>query len=164
MKESIYLVGQISVDVDETYNWRKRVRNYFENVQMDSGIEIIDPCNNTFNQTVKRAAKGQDPVRMKVYNSEGVNLLVPKDKSYVKRSTIGMANLNIYDPNKLIIGSFFELAWYIDYPEKSVVGIFEGDPEQDKICMHPFVRQAIDVWTKNEREACEIIERFFINV
>ncbi len=160
MKESIYLVGQISVDNDETYEWRYRVRKYF---YKSVYVKIIDPCNNGFNQNVKSEAKGNDPDRMKVYHSKGADLLVPKDKSYVKRSTIGMANLNVYDHKKLIIGSFFELAWYIDCPEKSVVGIFSGDHTNSIICMHPFVRRAVDIWVQNEIEACEIIERFYIN-
>jgi hypothetical protein len=163
-KEAIYLVGQISVDVDETYAWRKRVRTYFANTLYSHNIEVIDPCANEFNQSVKREAMvGIDNMK-RVYLDGETNLLVPKDMSYVKQSSIGMANLNVYDPNKLIVGSFFELAWYIASPDKSVVGIFNGDPEQDRICMHPFVRRAVDVWVKNEYEACKVIERFFINV
>ena len=160
MKESIYLVGQISVDVPESYEWRKNVRRVFGT---NRSFEIIDPCNNGFNQEVLKLS-GQDSDRSRVYRTKGINLLVPKDRSYVERSTMGIANMNYYDSKKLIVGSFFELAWYYDSPEKSVIGIFNGDPTKDFVCNHPFVKRAVDIWVKDEWEACEYAIHYFQNV
>jgi hypothetical protein len=38
--ETIYLVGQISIDDPRTYEWRKRVREIFKD---HPNFEIIDP-------------------------------------------------------------------------------------------------------------------------
>lgn len=158
--ECAYLIGQISADVEETYRWRERIRLHFEPNPM---MSIIDPCNNSFNQgLLKTAKRTEDPQRLKVYRKFGTNLLVPKDKTYVKKSTMAIANLNPYDPAKPTIGTLFELAWYHDEPEKSVIGIFEGDWKKDVLCNHPFVRSTINTWVKTDEEACNLIEYFYL--
>ena len=58
------------------------------------------------------------------------------------------------------IGTFFELAWCFDAPEKMVIGIFDGDHTKDSQCQHPFVKSTIHVWVKNVLEACKLLERF----
>jgi len=157
MCNSIYLVGQISVDKPISYEWRENVRNHFKGNDM---FQIIDPTNNNFN-TAKLKEAGNDPHRFIIYKTKGVQLLVPKDRTIVDDSTMCFANMNLYDENKPMIGSMFELAWYYDAPEKAVIGIFDGDPESDVYCNHPFVRSTIDLWVKNEQEACEITEYYF---
>lgn len=159
MTESIYMIGQISPDDEETYQWRERVRDFFKD---DSRIRLIDPCNNGFNQKVLKDNK-EDPQRLRIYKTKGTNLLVPKDYSYVRRSTMGLANLNHYDPRKPIIGTCFELAWYYANPEKTVIGIFDGNPKKDIHCNHPFVRETVDIWVKNDFEACRLIEHFYLD-
>lgn len=158
MKPVVYLVGQISVDNEETYKWRERVRDHFEN----DHIEIIDPCDTGFNKTVLKTFVGRDVQRLEVYKEMGVDLLVPKDNDFVRRSNIAIANMNTYDPKKPFIGSFFELAWYYDRPGKSVIGIYDGDRTQDINTNHPFVRAAITTWVKNELDACLLIREFFL--
>lgn len=157
MKETIYLVGQISVDKQVTYEWRKNIRRCFATRK---DWEIIDPCNNGFNQQVLANAGG-DPKRLKVYKTRGVELLVPKDYSYVKQSTMGICNMNHYDKKKPIIGTMFELAWYYSDPEKTVIGIFDGNPCEDVNCNHPFVKSVVDTWVKDEFEAAEMAMHFY---
>jgi len=160
MKEIIYLIGQISVDKKQSYEWRKNIRRCFGG---NENWEIIDPCNNGFNQEVLNNAGG-DPKRLKVYKTRGVDLLVPKDYSYVKRSTMGICNMNHYDKRKPVIGTMFELAWYYGNPEKTVIGIFNGDPKEDVNCNHPFVRSAVDAWVKDEWAAAELAMHFYQDV
>jgi hypothetical protein len=160
MKETIYLIGQISVDKTESYKWRKNVRRVFAT---NDSFEIIDPCNNGFNQAIMANAGG-DPERLQIYKTKGTELLVPKDQSYVVRSTMAFANMNTYDKKKPIIGTCFELAWYYDKPEKTVIGIFDGDPREDIICNHPFVRGTVDIWVKDEFTACKIAQHFYEDV
>ena len=159
MKETIYLVGQISVDAPESYEWRKNVRRCFG---ANSNWEIIDPCNNGFNRSVLENAGGDDK-RLKVYKTAGIDLLVPKDYSYVKRSNMAFANMNHYDPKKPIIGSCFELAWYWQM-QKTVIGIYDGNPAEDVHCNHPFIKSAITTWVKDEWEACEVAVHYFQDV
>jgi hypothetical protein len=159
MKETIYLVGQISVDDERSYKWRKNVRRVFG---ANENWEIIDPCNNGFNRAVLENAGG-DTKRLRVYKTAGIDLLVPKDYSYVDRSTMAFANMNHYDPRKPIIGSAFELAWYWQM-QKTVIGIFEGDHTQDVHCNHPFIKSAITTWVQDEWEACELAVHYFQDV
>lgn len=160
MKELIYLIGQISVDEKETYEWRKNIRGYFAT---KPDWEIIDPCNNGFNQRALANAGG-DPKRLKIYETNGVELLVPKDYSYVKKSTMGICNMNHYDEKKPLIGTMFELAWYYSNPEKTVIGIFNGNPKENINCNHPFVKAAIDTWVEDEWAAIDLAMHYYQDV
>lgn len=195
MNQTIYLIGQISSAGPESYEWRKRVREYFaekngngfktstdivENASFMPTIDpfgegkmdlplmvlsapegpawrIIDPCHNAFNDAVR----SESTSREKVYETAGVELIVPKDRMAVKRSSICFANFHRYDPKKALIGTMFELAWYADSPDKAVIGIFDGDHMNDEYCRHPFVRSAVHTWVTTEMEACELAERYF---
>ena len=154
MKQTVYLIGQISSAAPESYEWRTRVREYFETHIL---WRIIDPCHNAFNKGVKT----KFTAREKVYETEGVDLIVPKDRMAVKISSICFANFHRYDSNKALIGTMFELAWYADSPDKAVIGIFDGDHMSDEYCRHPFVRNAVHTWVKNEIEACKSAENYF---
>lgn len=159
MRDKIYLIGQISVNYTETYNWRHKVKERFMN---DRQFYFIDPCNNEFNKSVQEEySDGSDPDRTKVYTTEGINLLVPKDKMYVMKSTGAIANMNHYDKEKPMVGTMFELAWYHDNNHKAVIGVFDGDPTKDVYCNHPFVKSVINCWVRTEEDACNILEKYF---
>lgn len=159
MRDKIYLIGQISVNEPETYEWRKRIKQHFMD---DRQFYFIDPCNNEFNKEVaQQYGDGSDPDRTKVYTTNGIGLLVPKDKMYVMKSTIAIANMNHYDPAKPMVGTMFELAWYHDNNHKAVIGIYDGDWTKDKYCNHPFVKSVINCWTKNTEEAAYVLEKYF---
>ncbi len=121
-------------------------------------FEIFDPCHNDFNKEV--LDDEMDRVE-DVYEVAGLDLIVPKDRQYVAQSTICFANLNWYDYPDPMIGTMFELAWYADASNKAVIGIFNGDHSRDTYCRHPFVRNAVHTWVKNEIDACKIVERYF---
>ncbi len=149
----IYLVGQISGKSPESYEWRKFVRDYFLH---DEHKRIIDPCSNPFSKGVlERKSYEVGSGRM----AGGMNILPPKDLTYVLESNIGLVNMNQYDPNKPLLGSFFELAWYYLHPEKTVIAF--ADDLKDFKCQHPFVQMAVTVWCGNVEEACEMISEHF---
>jgi hypothetical protein len=161
--ETIYLVGQISPKYEETYKWREHVRNHFSKEQYSgmagmTKIQIIDPCSNPFNAKVLK--RGDYAVK-KEKRSFGIDLLPPKDYTFCRRSTICMANMNQYDPDKPLIGSFFELAWYYTMPEKSVIAF--ADDLDAYTCQHPFVKQAVHTWCGDFLEACYLVDKYFIN-
>ena len=160
MKERIYLIGQISPDKKITYRWIKEVREFFKN---DTNFEMIDPCDNEWNKSITNfnGEKGIDPQRKKVYMKVGSSLIVPKDHSYVLRSTGCIANMNQYDRLKPTVGTLFELAWYYQNPEKCVIGVFEGDWADDEYCNHPFVRETVDVWCKDHMEAAQLLKDYY---
>ena len=155
MKERIYLIGQISPAALESFIWRENVRKYFEH---RDDFDVVDPCLDEFNT---RLVKENVTERVEIYKEKGIKLIVPRDRLYVLKSTIGLCNLNHYDPAKPIIGTMFELAWYCEMPEKAVIGIFDGDIKSDVTCSHPFIDRAVDTWVQNEEEACELIEHYF---
>ena len=163
MKERIYLIGQISPDKAITYQWRLDVRMFFAQDGEKSNFEIIDPCDNEWNKncTNFNGEKGEDPQRLKIYKSMGTGLIVPKDHSYVLRSTGCIANMIQYDPLKPTVGTLFELAWYYQNPEKCVIGVFDGDWQNDVYCNHPFVRETVDVWCKTPIEAAQLLRDYY---
>lgn len=158
-KVTIYLIGQITSD-PETYKWRERVRKRFEEHEK---IKLFDPCNNIFSKSVLKASKGdvEKFKRTAAWNSAS-SILVPRDMSYVLNSDGALANLNHYTKEKTLCGTFFELAWYKMNPQKVVIGIFGGDPNENFVCQHPFVRATVHAWAKNEEEACDLLEQFYI--
>jgi len=152
--ETIYLVGQISPKFEETYLWRKKVTE-----ELKGKFNIIDPCSNNFNSKLledkKYAVNGNS-------REFGIDVLVPKDLTSVLRSDIAIVNLNQYDPSKPLLGSFFELAWYYMYPEKTVIG-FAKDLNDYK-CQHPFVQQAVNAWCHDEEQVCYLVEKYFTSM
>lgn len=160
MKERIYLIGQISVDKEITYKWRREVREIFKDLKGE--FEMIDPCDNEFNKSSKNFnGNNSDPQRLKIYKTKGIGLIVPKDHSYVLRSTGCIANMNQYDKDKPMIGTLFELAWYYQNPEKCVIGVFDGDPCNDVHCNHPFIKETVDVWCKDHLEAAKLLRDYY---
>ena len=159
MRDKVYLIGQISMHSNETYLWRRRVKEYMKGNEQ---FEFIDPCDNEFNKSIVGDPRLEnDKNRVQVYKSEGIGLIVPKDKMYVAKSTIAIANMNHYDTDKPMIGTCFELAWYHTNNHKAVIGIFDGEPEESVYAWHPFIRSSVNAWVRNEIEACELMKEYF---
>ena len=159
-KINVYLIGQITSD-PETYEWRKRIRKRFEEHEK---FKFFDPCNNMFSKSVLKASSGDVKAfkELAIWNPFSP-ILVSRDMSFVLNSDIALANLNHYTKDKPFLGTFFELAWYKMHPEKTVIGIFDGDPKGNFICQHPFVRSAVHVWVRNDEEACDTLEELVCN-
>lgn len=148
MKTHVYLAGQISFNDNRTFEWRNDIRNEYEE---DNEIEIIDPCNNRFNS---------NNTNKDHYSHENIEVLTSKDKNYVLKSDVCIVNLNMYDKNKPLVGTLFELAWYINHPEKTVIGICPEN-ESNGYNNHPFVRSAITTWVTNHWYAITAINEYF---
>lgn len=153
MSELIYLVGQISPKFVETYAWRKNLCNRFWG---RDDIKFIDPCDNPFNQKVLKEREYAISESRRV---DSIDVLPPKDYTSCLRSTMAIVNMNHYDENKPMLGSFFELGWYFTMPEKTVIGF--ADDLNDYQVQHPFVQQAVTVWCNTESEVADILEYYF---
>ena len=154
--ELIYLVGQISPKFEVTYKWRKNLENLYVG---RSDIKFINPCANPFNEKVlekKEYAVTRD------YRVDAIDVLPAKDYTFCKRSSMAIVNMNHYDKDKPMLGSFFELGWYFTMPEKTVIGFAED--LNDYQVQHPFVQQAVTTWCRNEYEAAAILEKYFTTV
>lgn len=151
---TIYLVGQISPKFPVTYDWRTQIEVYFEN---HDDIKIINPCANSFNKELvkeNRYAVGIDGREM------GIDVLPSKDLKFVMDSDVAIVNLNQYDKDKELLGSYFEMAWYYLYQEKTVIAF--ADDLNSYNCRHPFVKMAVDVFCNNAEEACYIVDKYFV--
>jgi len=152
----VYLAGQISTN-PETYRWRKRVREFFNyEPKFNSHLTIIDPCQSAWNQKVLTNGRISKNGLSIALNQKVWGLLPHKDRQHVRRSTIALANMNIYSPEEPSIGTIYELAWYFDDPAKMVIGIHE-DHRNDLRCQHPFVQATVHTWVKDEIEACKLL-------
>ena len=67
--------------------------------------------------------------------------------------------MNQYDPDKPLLGSFFELAWYFAEPEKTVIGY--ADDLNSYLCQHPFVQGAVSTWVNDVVDAVYLLKKYF---
>lgn len=155
-KKLCYLVGQISPKFSITYDWRDYVVITME--KFKDQIEFINPCANAFN---KEVLKNKEYAITKENRSFGIDVLPHKDLKFVLESSIALVNMNQYDPDKPLLGSFFELAWYFMYPEKTVIAF--ADDLNSYLCQHPFVQGAVCTWCDTVEEATYLLQRYFIN-
>lgn len=157
---TIYLIGQVS-EHPETYAWRKEVQNYFASHKK---VNIISPTSSPFNSNVFKEAQNknitENGLPKNTYRTKGIKILPAKDMYYVHASNFAIANLNHYTPEKPILGTYFELAWYLANPDKAVVGIYNGDFMDNNQTQHPFVQAAVTAWVKNVTEACELVDYY----
>ena len=153
MSELIYLVGQISPKFTESYQWRLNLENeFYESTE----IKLLNPCDNPFNKDILGKRKYAITIDDRSF---GIDVLPPKDYTFCKRSSMAIVNMNHYDKNKPMLGSFFELGWYFTMPEKTVIGFAED--LNDYQVQHPFVQQAVTTWCSDEYEASEIVRSYF---
>ena len=153
---TIYLAGQISKD-EKTYTWRN---NVVERYNDDDKVDVINPCNNTFNREVLEIRKNKNTNSYK--NIKGIELLPGKDRYYIKTSNVIFFNLNQYDRDKPLLGTIFEMAWSYDDSSKIIIGIADEEINEQtkKICNHPFVRATINTFVKNEIDACDLFDYY----
>ena len=157
---SIYLVGQISSN-PRSYEWRMNLQKHLliQDPFIANSISLLDPCKNSMNLSlIKQNKNDEGAFNSQAFKENSMNILTPLDAGYVRESTIGFANMNHFTPERPIIGSYFELAFYYhDYPWKPVIGIFDGNPKEAYHTSHPFVQASIHAWVQNEIDALNLI-------
>ena len=159
LTKKIYLIGHINPAHPETYAWRKEVEEYFKDQE---DVSIINPCDSSFDTKLLDAGN-DDPGRLAAYRKKGTRIFVPKSRQSVDESTIAIANLETYGSEAPMIGTIMELAWYMDNPQKTVIGLLPiSNMAQDPYACHPFVAESIHVWTKSVKEACRMVDMFFV--
>jgi len=159
LKKNIYLIGHINPAHPETYAWRQEVESYFV---LNNNVRIINPCDSSFDTKLLEQSK-EDPGRLAAYRKKGARIFVPKSRQSVEESTIAIANLDTYGSDAPMIGTLMELAWYMENPQKTVIGLLtESKVSESSYAAHPFVAESVHVWTKSVKEACQMIHTFFI--
>lgn len=152
---NVYLVGQISSNA-RTFEWREEVETWLRGDR----FKILNPC--AFQYALRLLSQNDNIEQYKknVYSNKQVPIIPHRDYDMVLLSHIAIANLNIYSPEKPMVGSFFELAWYFQHPEKTVIGIAD-DREKYFHCKSPFVTEVVKVWVKDHLEAVEVVKDMF---
>jgi len=149
-KHFIYLAGNISND-PRTYEWRETY------TQLIAGpyFEIMDPCDNQFNQDHRG-----NVAHVKDNPPEYLGVLMPKDYHMVKIASIMVVNLELWTPEKPMIGTIFELDWARLF-FLPVIGIV-GDGTSP-YCNHIWIKSVLRFGTrvKDVKEAAEVTRYFF---
>jgi nucleoside 2-deoxyribosyltransferase len=153
---NVYLVGQITAN-PSTFEWRIDVETFLRAER----FKILNPCSFVFaEELLKKCNNDNSAFKMLAYINKKAPIIPHRDYNMVLLSDIAIANMNIITPEKPMLGSFFELAWYFAHPEKTVIGI-ASDRKNMFHCNHPFVTETVKVWVKNHIEATELIKEMF---
>jgi nucleoside 2-deoxyribosyltransferase len=146
----IYLAGNISND-PETYGWRER----YTQMVFGEYFVTMDPCDNQFNQDHRG-----NIVHLRTDPSEHLGILMPKDFHMVKKASIMVVNLELWTPEKPMIGTIFELDWARQF-FLPVIGIV-GDGTSP-YCNHIWIKSILAFGTrvKDVDEAAEVTRYFF---
>lgn len=160
---TIYAVGHISgdlgpVETNPTFTWRQELRDYFET---NSQVHVIDPTNTKFDAQFCKADPESD-MRAASYRKKTAAVLLPKSLMSVQRADVIIVDLNLYGSKSHPVGSISELAWAYTMPGKTVIGIYDGAPTKNDLTAHPFVQGYVDIWCKDVKKACQIVDSLFI--
>ena len=148
-KHFIYLAGNISND-PRTYEWREEYKQLVEGEL----FVCMDPCDNQFNQDHKG-----NVAHVKENPPEYLGLLMPKDYHMIKKASIMVVNLELWTPEKPMIGTIFEMGWAIRDFFLPVIAIV-GDGTSP-YCTHIWMQACISTKVKDVKEAAEVTRYFF---
>lgn len=150
-KHFVYLAGNISDD-KRTYEWREEYKQLVEGAL----FVCMDPCDNQFNQDHRGnvAHVKDDP-------PEYLGLLMPKDYHMVKKASLMVVNLELWTPEKPMIGTIFELGWSFFIFNLPIIAIV-GDGKSP-YCNHIWIRTIMTMGTrvKDVQEAAKVTRYFF---
>jgi hypothetical protein len=159
LNKVIYLIGHINPAKPETYAWREEFMAAFKD---DETVKIINPCDSSFDTNLLEK-QDEDPERLAAYKKKSTRICVRKSFQSVDESTMCIANLDTYGSKAPMIGTLFELAWYLNNPHKTVIGLLtENAVSKDAYAAHPFVAESVHVWTKSVKEAVRMVGMFFL--
>jgi len=144
----VYLIGQISLKEPETLRWRKYVSKI---LGTNEKIEVYNPFDEWILKQYKDKSDDEIP---------NLEVIVQRTIRSVLKSDIGILNLTLYDQDRPLIGTLFEIAYYLTHPEKTLIA-FCSDKETNPYVKNMFIQRAVSTWCKNENEACEIVLNYF---
>jgi len=156
----IYLAGNISNDA-RTYEWREKFTELVDDI---SRIVVVNPCANDFNQDLRKSAKsnGLDGLEFtKEAKLKSQKILRAKDYQLVKMSSVVVANLALFSPEKPMVGTVQELCWCRDIFYVPVIAICE---EVSNIyTTHPWIDECCSAKVNTVEEAVEMVKVFFLD-
>ncbi len=160
----IYLGGNISPD-DRTYQWRE---DFTERLKDEERVVIVNPCANKFNQATRNVdeKKDVDGVEyLKEARKLSQDILMPKDYQMISICNVAVMNIELFYPDKPMIGTIFELAWCHRIFQIPIIGIM-GTQESQKsnpYANHTWIQGVLSAKVRNEQQAAKIIDTFFLD-
>lgn len=152
----VYLAGNISED-PRTYIWREK---FTELAGDDPRIVVVDPCKNKFNQAMKEhKASGLEFAKEAIKRSQ--KILRAKDYQLVKMCSVIVVNLELFSPERPMIGTVQELSWARDIfyvPVVAIIGRVENTYN-----MHSWIDECCSAKVETVEEAADIIKTFFLD-
>jgi nucleoside 2-deoxyribosyltransferase len=145
----IYLAGNISDD-PRTYEWREDFKILVEGPY----FVVLDPCDNQFNADHKGKI-----VHLRTDPFPHLGILMPKDYHMVKICSIMVVNLELWTPEKPMIGTIIELGWAFKDFCMPIIAIVGDDTSP--FCTHPWIRQMVSTKVKDVIEAAQVVRYFF---
>jgi hypothetical protein len=145
---TVYLAGYIQGScIEKCVEWRKRIRNYYENWEDSEGnikpypIDFLDPLNGeNFSEISPDGLKGCFPPKA----------IVHKDYICVKKSDLIICNTDTFGEDRPLIGTLYELAWAFEF-KKPVIMITNNIVFEQ----HPFVIDTVSWYVKSVEELLE---------
>ena len=154
----IYLAGNISEDI-RTYEWREKFEELMEGDDDTDRVVIVNPCANKFNQAMKKYGKdGMEFTKEAVKRSQ--KILRAKDYQLVKMCSVIVVNLELWSPEKPMIGTVQELTWASDVFYVPVIAITGG--VENIYTTHPWIDECVSAKVETVEEAVDMIKTFFL--
>ncbi len=151
----IYLAGNISEDT-RTFEWRER---FIELLANEPRVVMMNPCENEFDQGMKAVEEGGLNF-VKEIAKRSQKILRAKDYQLIKISSIVIANLELYSPERPMVGTIQELTWAHDVFYVPVLAIC--GKEDNVYNTHPWVDECCSAKVETVEEAAILVKEFFL--
>ena len=156
-RHHIYLAGNISHD-PRTYQWREDFTDQMKDVSKE--VVIINPCSNRYNQTMNKANHKDGIEFAKEAVKKSQHILRAKDYQLIKICSLIVVNLELFSPEKPMIGTVQELTWAKDIFYVPVIAI-TGRAEHI-YTLHPWIDECCSAKVDTVEDAVEMVKDFFL--
>ncbi len=148
----IYLAGYIGAD-PASFEWR----NEAEIIMRHDNVELVNPAKNKLDEALLSKYKGNEKALYAQYtkSDSSAAIFVPKSYWEVKKSDIIIANFDITDKDRPMVGTLFEVAWALE-DMKPVISICKS-PDTNVYAKHPFIKRGTTVFVDNIEQACGLV-------
>jgi len=134
----VYLAGYMAGNViEQCLDWRLKIRDHYENWKGDHKypIDFLDPFNGPELDSLDGKGLKSDVPSNAIYTG---------DKMSVKACDLIVANLDTFEQERPMIGTFFELGWCTAWDKHFILIVPES--MKDTAQNHPFLKQASSIY------------------
>lgn len=147
-KKTIYLAGLISTVAKESLTWRLEAEGLLQDV-----FNVVSPLRGKTDLENHTNDNGMNSV----YTTHGDITL--RDFNDIKESDILLANLELWNSDRPLLGTIAEMAWCWEW-KKPVIAICS--PTNTYMRTHPFVVSFVTHFLPNLEEAIDFLKYYYI--